>query len=190
MSGLAGAWNLDGAPADRAILARMAAAIAHRGTDHSGIHCSGSAGFACGVHRVTPESVSECQPAADSAGNVALFDGRLDERETLLGSMRRREGLAGAPDSTLILAAYREWGDEFLAHLQGEFALALFDAGASRLVLARDAVGCRPLYHWSNGRSRRALPPGIREPVRMPARPRTPAPRASRISNVSAWSSA
>ena len=80
MSGLAGAWNLDGAPVDRAILARMAAAVAHRGADYSGIHCSGPAGFASRVHRVTPESVAECQPVTDSAGNVVLFDGRLDNR--------------------------------------------------------------------------------------------------------------
>jgi asparagine synthase (glutamine-hydrolysing) len=153
MSGLAGVWNLDGRPADRSILTRMAATISHRGADHSDIHCSGPAGFACGLHRVTPQSTGECQPATDDAGHVVLFDGRLDERETLLASIARGEALADAPDSTLVLAAWREWGEEFLGRLQGEFALALFDGRASRLILARDAVGCRPLYHWTNGRS-------------------------------------
>jgi asparagine synthase (glutamine-hydrolysing) len=152
MSGLAGAWNLDGAPVDRAILARMAAAVAHRGADYSGIHCSGPAGFASRVHRVTPESVAECQPVTDSAGNVVLFDGRLDNRTDLLATIGRREVIAGAPDSTLVLAAWNEWGEKFLGRLQGEFALALFDARACRLILARDAVGCRPLYYWTDGR--------------------------------------
>ena len=152
MSGLAGAWNLDGAPVDRAILARMAAAVAHRGADYSGIHCSGPAGFASRVHRVTPESVAECQPVTDSAGNVVLFDGRLDNRTDLLATIGRREVIAGAPDSTLVLAAWNEWGEKFLGRLQGDFALALFDARACRLILARDAVGCRPLYYWTDGR--------------------------------------
>jgi asparagine synthase (glutamine-hydrolysing) len=153
MSGLTGLWNLDGRPADRSTLARMAAAIGHRGADHSGIHCTGSAGFACGVHRVTPQSVGERQPAFTSDGHILVFDGRLDDRETLLASMARGRTLADAPDSTLVLAAWREWGEEFLGRLQGEFALALFDAGASRLIVARDPVGCRPLYYWTNGRT-------------------------------------
>ena len=52
-----------------------------------------------------------------------------------------------------MLAAWREHGQECLATLQGDFALALFDARAQRLVLARDPIGCRPLYYWNNSRT-------------------------------------
>ena len=153
MSGLAGAWNLDGGPVDRAILARMAAAIAHRGADHSGIHCSGPAGFACRVHRVTPESSLNASRLRTARGTLCCSTGGWTTGTDLLASIAHREVIAGAPDSTLVLAAWEEWGEKFLGRLQGEFALALFDARASRLILARDAVGCRPLYYWTDGRT-------------------------------------
>ena len=89
------------------------------------------------------------QPATEGDGDVVLFDGRLDDRETLLASMPRGTALADAPDSTLVLAAWRQWGEEFLRRLQGEFALALFDARAGRLIIARDPVGAA-LYYWTN----------------------------------------
>ena len=72
MSGLAGVWNLDGQPADRITLARMAAAIAHRGSDDSMMCCSGTAGFASQLSRVTPESTED---TLERAGLNATNDG-------------------------------------------------------------------------------------------------------------------
>jgi asparagine synthase (glutamine-hydrolysing) len=150
MSGLAGLWNLDGRPADRAIVFAQAATIAHRGGDHLGVWSEGAAGLACHLGRVTPESAGECQPAVDSFGPVLLFDGRLDNREELLAELTWEGLLSGAPDSGLVLAAWHRWGDGCLTRLQGDFALAVFDPGQQQLILARDPVGCRPLYYWTD----------------------------------------
>jgi asparagine synthase (glutamine-hydrolysing) len=153
MSGLAGLWNLDGRPADRALVFAVASTIAHRGGDHFGVWSGGAAGFACQLRRVTPESASECQPVVDGGGPVLLFDGRLDNREELLAEVTIDGLPRDAPDSTLVLAAWHEWGDGFLARLQGDFAVALFDPREQQLVLARDPVGCRPLYYWTDRRT-------------------------------------
>jgi asparagine synthase (glutamine-hydrolysing) len=151
MSGLAGLWNLDGRPVDRAIVSSMASTIAHRGTDRCGLWSDGPIGFACQLLRVTPESAAECQPVTDRIGNTLLFDGRLDNREELLGAMSAGRRRADCPDSDLIFSAWHQWGDAFLNRLQGDFALALFDKSERTLVLARDPVGCRPLYYWNSG---------------------------------------
>jgi asparagine synthase (glutamine-hydrolysing) len=153
MSGLAGLWNLDGRPADRAIVGAMAAALAHRGPDHRGTWFGGPVGIACHLLRVTPESSAEQQPVTDDGGNALVFDGRLDNREELREAIGSRAATADVPDSGLALAAYREWGDGFLARLQGDFAAALFDSRRRTLMLARDPVGCRPLYYWTNERT-------------------------------------
>jgi asparagine synthetase B (glutamine-hydrolysing) len=46
----------------------------------------------------------------------------------------------------LVLGAYRRWGDDFPAHLLGEYVLALWDPVRRRFLLARDRLGVRPLY--------------------------------------------
>jgi asparagine synthase (glutamine-hydrolysing) len=155
MSGLAGLWNRSGQPVDQAIVGSMAAVIERRGRDHAGRWSLGPVSFACQLLRVTPESVAaaERQPVTDLAGNTLLFDGRLDNREELLGAMSAARCTSESPDSDVVLAAWREWGDASLARLQGEFALAVFDSARQALVLARDPVGCRPLYYCVTERS-------------------------------------
>ncbi len=154
MSGLAGLWNLDGRPADRTVVSTLASTMAHRGPDGSGQWVSGPLGFACHLLRVTPESAAESQPVTDGHGHVLVFDGRLDNREELLKAVGGAGATADSPDSGLVLAAYRWWGDAFLARLRGDFALALFDSGTQTLLLARDPVGCcRPLYYWRDSKT-------------------------------------
>ncbi len=153
MSGLAGIWNLDGRPAERAVVSTLASTLAHRGPDASGRWVAGSVGLACHLLRVTPESAAEIQPATDRAGNALVFDGRLDNRAELLKATAGSEVTADSPDSALVLAAWQKWSDASLARLHGDFALALFDAHTQTLFLARDAVGSRPLYYWTDGKT-------------------------------------
>jgi asparagine synthase (glutamine-hydrolysing) len=80
-----------------------------------------------------------------------IFDGRLDNREELLAQLSDHGVTPSSSDSTLILEAFVRWGTECLSRLNGEFALAFFDADRQQLILARDPVGCRPLYYWING---------------------------------------
>jgi asparagine synthase (glutamine-hydrolysing) len=63
-------------------------------------------------------------------------------------------------DTEVVLRAYEEWGDDCLNRLRGMFALAIYDSrpakngaaeifrGRSRLLLARDRVGKKPLYYY------------------------------------------
>ena len=49
------------------------------------------------------------------------------------------------------MRAYEAWGPDFLRRAVGEFALALWDEGAGRLLLARDPAGVKPLYYCRQG---------------------------------------
>ena len=80
-----------------------------------------------------------------------ILDGRLDNREELLAQLSSHGITPSAADSAVILDAFRRWGAECLCRLNGEFALAIFDSDRQQLILARDPVGCRPLYYWTNG---------------------------------------
>lgn len=145
MSGLAGVWNRDGRPVAPDGLAAMSRALAHRGREARATWVEGAVGLACRLARTAPESSRERQPYRGAGGEVVLFDGRLDNREDL----RRRLGEEVGPpraDSGLVAAAYRRFGDGLPATLAGDFALAVWDPGRQRLLLARDALGVRPLY--------------------------------------------
>jgi asparagine synthase (glutamine-hydrolysing) len=59
----------------------------------------------------------------------------------------------GTSDTEVILSAAVQWGiEETLRRMSGMFALAIWDKTASRLYLARDRMGEKPLYYgWSGG---------------------------------------
>ncbi len=152
MSGLAGIWNLDGRPVERQLLAKMNARLAHRGGDGEGLWVEGATGLACQLRRVTPESLREQQPLVDAAGRVLVFDGRLDCREELHAALPAGVPVAAdAPDPELLLAAYDALGERLWERLDGDFALALYDAGQHELFLVRDRLGVRPLYYYQAG---------------------------------------
>ena len=146
MSGIAGIWNLDGRQLEKPLLARIGSTIAHRGGDFTNSWCNSAVGFIAHVTRISAESASERQPLNDAHGNALIFDGRLDNREELLSQIGASRISAQSPDSELIFEAFHRWGGACVSRLNGDFALAIFDSRSQHLILARDPVGCRPLY--------------------------------------------
>src|SRR5438067_1784577 len=120
-------------------LNRSSAQLKHRGPDGCGLWIEGPVALACQLFRIAPESSAEIQPAVHSSGAVIVFDGRIDNREELLGDLTGAP--AGIADAALALHAYAAWGEGFAEHLNGDFALGLFDPAHQRLLLARDAIG-------------------------------------------------
>lgn len=152
MSGIVGLWNFDGAPVQLSLLQRLSAAISHRGPDATGFWTDGPVGMAACLLRVTPESLAEVQPVACPGEAVVVFDGRLDNREEILAAAQDSDEISAAsPDSALVLAVYRKYGENFVECLNGDFALAVFDVRRRQLLLARDSFGMRPLYYGRMG---------------------------------------
>ncbi|MDP3774181.1 MAG: asparagine synthase-related protein [Gemmatimonadales bacterium] len=149
MSGIVGVFNLDARPAEDALLARMSAALRHRGPDGEGRRVAGPAGFAWQHLWVTPEETGEVQPPVGRSGAMLVMDGRLDNRDELLGALRLPPTVS---DAACVLAAYEAWGERFPGRLNGDFALAVFDERQRRLLLVRDPIGVRPLYYFRSDR--------------------------------------
>jgi asparagine synthase (glutamine-hydrolysing) len=55
-------------------------------------------------------------------------------------------------DTEVLVHGYEEWGDDLPHHLNGQFAIALWDAPRRRLTLLRDRPGILPLYYVNDGR--------------------------------------
>ncbi|TIM38192.1 asparagine synthase (glutamine-hydrolyzing) [Mesorhizobium sp.] len=133
-----------------ALLARMIAAIAHRGPDEQGKFVTAEAGL--GHARLSVIGIGDGQqPMSDVSGNLTIaFNGEifnyLELREGLIAKGRR---FRTSSDTEVILHLYDEMGEDCLSLLNGDFALAIWDDRRRRMVLARDRMGVRPLFYTS-----------------------------------------
>jgi asparagine synthase (glutamine-hydrolysing) len=100
-----------------------------------------------------PEDRLERLPALFHAGRkVLVWDGRLDNREELISSIRLRGKTDTIPDSAIVGGAIERWGDDACRHLLGDFAFACWDIKERRLILATDHTGNRPILYHANSR--------------------------------------
>lgn len=144
MSGICGLLRLDGQAADAAPVAAMLDAMAYRGPDGLNHFCAGQMALGHALLQITADP----QPLPCQIPETDLYltlDGRLDNTAELTAAL----GLQNTPSQAqLIAAAYHHWGDTFPRHLDGDFALALWDAPRQRLLCARDHTGTRPFYYY------------------------------------------
>src|SRR6185312_1733280 len=110
-------------------------------------HCAETIGDSCWQDDSITIAGSDAAVRCVHDSLILFLDGRLIRRRELSD----RLGTAGDSPLLDILQAYRRWGAEFPRYLHGDFALALWDAGNRRLVLARDTGGRRPLHYWARG---------------------------------------
>ncbi|MCU4743566.1 asparagine synthase (glutamine-hydrolyzing) [Natronoglomus mannanivorans] len=127
-------------------LANMHDQIAHRGPDGSQTWCDDAIGMGHQLLASTPEAQYDDQPVRDGA-LVVTADARIDNRGELLETLPVSAAETPIPDSELLLAAYREWGEQCVDHLIGAFAFAVWDGDTGTLLCARDHVGVKPLYY-------------------------------------------
>ena len=145
MNVISGVCRLDSGPVDRGIVKRMNGAadllFAHRRRSWFG----GPVGFSWAEPDV-PEPEFRQFPRGQAGGCTLAFDGRLDNRKSLVADLRERGVGSHSDDVELTLAAYEEWGVDCPRRLIGDFAFGLWDVDRRRLLCVRDPLGVRPLY--------------------------------------------
>lgn len=53
-------------------------------------------------------------------------------------------------DTEVLLASYREWGEDCVLHFNGMWGFAIWDAGKQRLFCSRDRLGAKPFYYYKD----------------------------------------
>lgn len=133
------------------ILARMRDGMIHRGPDDAGLWFSPDRLVALGHRRLAIIDLSAAahQPMTDESGRYCIvFNGEIyNYREVRADLEGLGQHFRTASDTEVLLGAYRAWGVECLARLNGMFAFALYDRGQQRLFLARDRAGEKPLFY-------------------------------------------
>ncbi|MCA1573268.1 MAG: asparagine synthetase B, partial [Acidobacteria bacterium] len=148
MCGIVGIVRNDTKPVDEVLLARMTAAIRHRGPDDDGFYVKASIGL--GVRRLSIIDLKGGQQPIHNQDRTAwiVFNGEiynyLELREKLekLGHTFYTNS-----DTEAIVHAYDRYGADCPKHLRGMFAFAIWDETTQELFLARDRVGKKPLLY-------------------------------------------
>lgn len=127
-------------------------AISHRGPDSSGkkIWALDNKIFIGLGHvrlSILDLSVAGNQPMLSSDGGLAMiFNGEIYNFRELRERLQDHVFVSSS-DSEVLLEHYRRFGAAGLSDLRGMFAVAFYEVGSRRLVLARDQIGVKPLYY-------------------------------------------
>ena len=155
MCGIVGA--VSAAPVDASLVERMRDRLTHRGPDAAGLWRSPD-GRVCLGHRrlsIVDLSPEANQPFVSAEGaHVLVLNGEIYNFRALRAELEDAGvRFRTSSDTEVLLAAYRQWGDDCLERLSGMFAFALWDGERDRLFCARDRAGEKPFYYAVVGSS-------------------------------------
>jgi asparagine synthase (glutamine-hydrolysing) len=153
MCGIAGVVDLAARrPVPRNVIQAMAQALYHRGPDEDGF--LEQPGLALASRRLSIVGLADGQqPIANEDRTIhVVYNGELfDYPEVRLDLERRGHRFRTHCDTEILPHLWEEHQEGMLEQLRGQFALALWDAGRRRLLLARDRFGICPLYWTRQG---------------------------------------
>ena len=148
MCGICGLVTANGDRPDPDVVRRMSARLVHRGPDSDGLHAEGPVALAARRLSII-DLEGGTQPIANEDGTVVVVqNGEIYNYRELRAELERSgHRFATASDTEVLVHMYEEHGDDFVERLRGMFAIAVWDSRASRLLLARDRFGIKPLFY-------------------------------------------
>jgi asparagine synthase (glutamine-hydrolysing) len=152
MCGIAGKLNLrSGEPVTWESIGRMCKIMSHRGPDDEGIYLDGS--FGMGMRRLSIiDLFTGKQPIANEDSSIwTVMNGEIYNFLELRSLLKQKgHQFYTNSDTEVIVHLYEEYGGDFVKHLTGMFAIAVWDKRQKKLILARDRLGIKPLYYHAN----------------------------------------
>lgn len=144
MCGIAGIVSFDAAPSPDA-LQKMAGALVHRGPDDEGFFVEGPCGFA--FRRLAIIDLTTGHQPMTAQGCTVAFNGEIYNYRELKAQLTAvGHSFQTSSDTEVLLHAYLQWGQDFAHHIDGMFAVAIWDAKSQTLHAVRDRFGKKPFY--------------------------------------------
>lgn len=146
MCAIAGVIDL---PVEHRDLKRMLSTMEHRGPDgHGSYKVDRCTLLHSRLAIIDPETGA--QPMALQWGQedyVLVYNGELYNTRKIRGMLENLgHSFLGHSDTEVVLHAYAQWGADCLQRFNGIYAIAVWEVRQSRLFLARDRMGVKPLF--------------------------------------------
>jgi asparagine synthase (glutamine-hydrolysing) len=157
MTAIAGVVSARASPYNDSTTRELLANQRLYGPEHPQLATTANATFGVG-----PRLGLKAAPAVGGPGIMLVADVRLDNRAELQERFGQRS--RGQSDTELLLAAWIDRGEDCLAFIAGDFALAVYDSRSRTLTLARDCSGQMPLHYALIGEdvAFASMPSGLR----------------------------
>jgi asparagine synthase (glutamine-hydrolysing) len=155
MCGFAGFIKFDGHgpdPEARAtVLSAMGKQLARRGPDDE--QCYDDGILALVFRRLSIVDVAGGrQPFWNEDRTVMVaVNGEIYNHETLREKLRSSHRFGSRSDAEVVVHLYEDYGEDFVQHLNGMFAIMIWDRPRHRLLLVRDRLGIKPLHYCEIG---------------------------------------
>ena len=153
MCGIAGIYNFESETTiDRTILESMAHQLYHRGPDGYGYFAENHIGLAHSRLSII-DLESGDQPIHNENKTVwVVLNGEIFNYIELRQDLEKSgHSFYTHSDTEVLVHLYEEYGESFVSHLNGQFAIALWDNNRRKLLLVRDRVGIAPLFFTRQG---------------------------------------
>jgi asparagine synthase (glutamine-hydrolysing) len=135
-------------PLPAGLLVAALEALAHRGPDHQGSFCSEHISLGATRLRILDLEAGDQPLFSPDRDVVIVFNGEIFNYHELRAQLEAEGfGFETSCDTEVVLNAFLRWGSSCFSRLRGMFAIAIWVRSESRLVLARDRVGIKPLYY-------------------------------------------
>jgi len=152
MCGICGFCFPDARPGDLDILVKMTTSLHHRGPDADGYYID--EGVALGHRRLSIIDLDTGQQPIHNEDKTVyvIFNGEIYNFPELKRELEKRgHRFYTKTDTEVLVHLYEELGEGLLEKINGMFAFAIWDGKKSKLFLARDRIGIKPLYYAYNG---------------------------------------
>jgi len=139
------------------ILKKMADVLSHRGPDGQGSFTSTANNNRYQIGLIHKRlSIIDLeggrQPMENEDGSIkVVFNGEIYNFKVLRADLVNLGHIFKTnSDTEVIIHAYEEYGLQFVEHLRGMFAIAIWDSNIENLLLIKDRFGQKPLFFYEN----------------------------------------
>ena len=132
----------------------MIQSIAHRGPDDSGLAIVDHGRTVLGNTRLAILDLSTAghQPMRDeSNGNIIVFNGEVYNHEEIRRALPGLGPWNSSSDTETVLRSYGALGESCVNRFRGMFAFCIWDQQREALFCARDRMGIKPFFYFTDG---------------------------------------